>query len=150
MSGYTARCAEAENSIGIEFCTYAAGARSALVRVVSDRRRRCAKGSDAGVWDWREELSTGTMKAGGSGGGAKGEVKTPKPARSCVGDEKWIIEAGLLAFKSSVSTSAFVKLDLLLVWSYTDVPFPGTSFSVAAQSSDDLREAGGVGSGLEG
>lgn len=51
VSGYTARCAEAENSIGIEFGTYAAGARSESVRGVSDRRRRCAKGSNVGVGD---------------------------------------------------------------------------------------------------
>lgn len=90
------------------------------------------------------------MNAGGSGGGAKGEVKIPSPARSRAGDEDWMIEPGLLAFKSKVSTSAFVNVELLLVWLYIDTPLPGTNFSVAVRSSDDLREAGGVSSELVG
>jgi hypothetical protein len=52
------------------------------------------------------------MNAGGSGGGAKGEVKTPIWSRV----EESEIEGGrLLAFKSRVSTSAFVKVEVLLV-----------------------------------
>lgn len=90
------------------------------------------------------------MKAGGSGGGANGEVKTPRPARSRVGDGDWMIEAGLLAFRSNVSTSAFAKVAVLPVWLYADIPLSDTNFSVAARSSDDLREVGGVGSGFEG
>lgn len=49
VSGYTARCADAENSIGIEYGAYAAGARSASVRGASDSRRRCASGSKVGI-----------------------------------------------------------------------------------------------------
>jgi hypothetical protein len=65
-------------------------------------------------WDWSEELSTEITKAGGRGGGANGEVKAP--IRSCVGDGDRMIEAGRLeAFRSKVSTSAFVKFDALLL-----------------------------------
>lgn len=94
-------------------------------------------------WDWSDGLSTEIMKAGGRGGGANGDVKTP--IRSRVGEGDCIIEAGrLLPFRSKVSTSAFVKIDVLLVWLYAEFPLPETSFSVAARSSDDLREGGGV------
>jgi hypothetical protein len=55
------------------------------------------------------------MKAGGSGGGARGEVKTPKPARSRVGEGGCTMEAGRLAFRSNVSTSPLVRFDMLLV-----------------------------------
>jgi hypothetical protein len=34
--------------MGMEYGTYAAGARSASVRGVSDKRLRCAKGSEGG------------------------------------------------------------------------------------------------------
>lgn len=53
------------------------------------------------------------MNAGGRGGGAKGDVKTP--IRSRVGESK-MEDGRLLAFKSRVSTSAFVKVEVLLVW----------------------------------
>jgi hypothetical protein len=96
---------------------------------VRERRRRCANGSEVGVWYWSEGLSTETINAGGRGGGAKGEVKTPNPERSRVGDD-CKIEAGLLAFKSRVSTSVLVKFEKLLVWVYAGIPLLGTSFSV--------------------
>lgn len=100
--------------MGMECGTYAAGASSASVRGVRDRRRRWAKGSRVGYWDGGG-LSIETMNAGGRGGGAKGEVKTP--IRSRVGESDRMMEGGrLLAFKSRVSTSTFVKVEVLLVW----------------------------------
>lgn len=87
---------------------------------------------------------TATMNAGGSGGGANGEVKTP--IRSRAGNSDCRMEAGrLLAFKSSVSTSAFVRFDVLLVCTWTDILMSGTNFSVASPPSDSLRELDGAG-----
>lgn len=114
-SGKTARCADAENSMGMEYGAYAAGASSASVRGVSDSRRPCANGSKLGVRDRSEVfLSVDVMNAGGRGGGANGEVKIPM--WSGPGDGDCIIEAGrLLPFRSKVSTSAFVRFERLLV-----------------------------------
>ena len=86
------------------------------------------------------------MNAGGRGGGAKGDVNTPKPARLRVGDSDCTIDAGRLELRSNVSTSALVKLDMLRVWLYADIPLSGTSFSVAVWSSENLRESGDVAS----
>lgn len=101
--------------MGMECGAYASGASNASVRGVSDNRRRCAKGSNVGLCARSDALlSTDFIKAGGRGGGAYGEVKAS--IRSRVGEGGCMIEAGrLLAFRSKVSTSALVKLEMLLV-----------------------------------
>ena len=85
------------------------------------------------------------MNSGGIGGGAKSEVKIPRPTERC-GEGAYIVGGGGLWLRSSVSTS---ESEVLLCVDL-ERPLPRTCFSVVYRErrvGEGPRDAVGVAKG---